>query len=290
MDHGIEPRELRLARGKRSTAKLHLSARHSGATVLVAVSDDGGGINAEAVRERAIDKGLVAADAKLAEAEIYSLIFQPGFSTAAQVTDVSGRGVGMDVVRQRVEALRGSIDVASKPGLGTSVTLRLPLTLAIIDGLLVAVDDACFVLPLACTLECIELSSADIERANGKHVADVRGEIVPYIRLREHFHIPAQRPELEQIMVVETGEGRFGFVVDKVLGNCQTVIKTLGRAYRHVQAVSGATILGDGRVALILDPDRLVQDAIKASKHAPRGHPAGAPGSIRSKSVAVARK
>jgi two-component system chemotaxis sensor kinase CheA len=264
MDHGIESPDLRLARGKRATAKLHLSARHSGATVLVAVSDDGGGINAEAVRQRAIDKGLVAADAQLTEAEIYSLIFQPGFSTAAQVTDVSGRGVGMDVVRQRVEALRGSIDVASKPGLGTSVTLRLPLTLAIIDGLLVAVDDACFVLPLACTLECIELSSADIERANGKHVADVRGEIVPYIRLREHFDILEMRPELEQIMVVETGEGRFGFVVDRVLGNCQTVIKTLGRVYRHVQAVSGATILGDGRVALILDPERLVQDALRA--------------------------
>jgi len=264
MDHGIESPELRLARGKHATAKLHLSARHSGATVLVAVSDDGGGINAEAVRQRAIDKGLVAAGAQLTEAETYSLIFQPGFSTAAQVTDVSGRGVGMDVVRQRVEALRGTIDVASKPGLGTSVTLRLPLTLAIIDGLLVAVGDACFVLPLACTLECIELSSADIKRANGKHVADVRGEIVPYIRLREHFDILEKRPELEQIMVVETGEGRFGFVVDKVLGNCQTVIKTLGRVYRHVQAVSGATILGNGQVALILDPERLVQDALRA--------------------------
>jgi two-component system chemotaxis sensor kinase CheA len=140
--------------------------------VLVAVSDDGGGIDAEAVCRRAMDKGLIAAGAQLTEAETFALIFQPGFSTAAQVTDVSGRGVGMDVVRQRVEALRGSIDVASKPGLGTSVTLRLPLTLAIIDGLLVAVGDACFVLPLACTLECIELSSADIERANGKHVAD----------------------------------------------------------------------------------------------------------------------
>jgi len=289
MDHGIESRELRVARGKRVTATLHLSARHSGATVLVAVSDDGGGINTKAVRQRAIEKGLVAADAPLAEAEIYSLIFQPGFSTAAQVTDVSGRGVGMDVVRQRVEALRGTIDVASKPGLGTSVTLRLPLTLAIIDGLLVAVEDACFVLPLASTLECIELSSADIERANGKHVADVRGEIVPYIRLREHFAILEERPELEQIMVVETGEGRFGFVVDRVLGNCQTVIKSLGRVYRHVQAVSGATILGNGQVALILDPERLVQDAIKAGGPSPRGHPAAGMRSTRPRGGARAR-
>jgi two-component system chemotaxis sensor kinase CheA len=273
MDHGIEARELRLARGKRATARLHLSARHSGASVLVAVSDDGGGINAEAVRQRAVDKGLVAPDAQLSETQTFALIFQPGFSTAPKVTDVSGRGVGMDVVRQRVEGLRGSIEVASQPGQGTSVTLRLPLTLAIIDGLLVSVSDACFVLPLASTLECIELSSKDIEQANGKHVANVRGEIVPYIRMREHFELPAPRPELEQIMVVETGEGRFGFVVDQVLGNCQTVIKSLGRFYRHVQMVSGATILGDGRVALILDPERLVQDAIKGSSSPARGHP-----------------
>jgi two-component system chemotaxis sensor kinase CheA len=138
------------------------------------------------------------------------------------------------------------------------------LTLAIIDGLLVAVGEACFVLPLASTLECIELSSEDIERANGKHMANVRGEIVPYIRLREHFNIAGPRPELEQIMIVESGEGRFGLAVDQVLGNCQTVIKSLGRVYRHVQAVSGATILGNGRVALILDPERLVQDALRA--------------------------
>jgi two-component system chemotaxis sensor kinase CheA len=228
------------------------------------------------VRRRAVDKGLVAADARLTETQTFALIFQPGFSTAQQITDVSGRGVGMDVVRQRVEALRGTIDVASQPELGTSVTLRLPLTLAIIDGLLVSVGEACFVLPLASTLECIELSSEDIERANGKHVANVRGEIVPYIRLREHFSIAGPRPELEQIMMVECEEGRFGFAVDQVLGNCQTVIKSLGRVYRHVQAVSGATILGDGRVALILDPERLVQDAIQAAGHGPRGHPGAA--------------
>jgi two-component system chemotaxis sensor kinase CheA len=275
MDHGIEPPELRLARGKRPTAKLHLSARHSGASVLVAVKDDGAGIDAERVRLRAVERGLIGAEAQLSEAETFALLFEPGFSTAAQVTDVSGRGVGMDVVRQRVESLRGSIDVESQPGLGTRVTLRLPLTLAIIDGLLVSVDDACFVLPLASTLECIELSTRDIERANGKHMANVRGEIVPYIRLREHFRMSAPRPELEQIMVVESGEGRFGFVVDQVLGNCQTVIKSLGRFYRHVQAVSGATILGDGRVALILDPERLVADAIKAGSTPGRPRLAG---------------
>jgi len=276
MDHGIESSTVRTARGKRTTAAIHLSARHSGASVLIGVSDDGNGIDAEAVRLRAIDKGLVASGAQLTEAETYALIFQPGFSTARTVTDVSGRGVGMDVVRQRVDSLRGSIDVTSKPGLGTSVTLRLPLTLAIIDGLLVSLGDARFVLPLANILECIELTRADIESANGKHMANVRGEIVPYIRLREHFSIRTPRPEIEQIMVVQTEGGRYGFVVDQVLGNCQTVIKNLGRFYRHVQLVSGATILGNGTVALILDPERLVQDAVRAISHSARGRPAEA--------------
>jgi two-component system chemotaxis sensor kinase CheA len=276
MDHGIEPPAVRAERGKRSTAAIHLSARHSGASVLIAVSDDGGGIDAEAVRNRAIERGLVNAGAQLSENEIFALLFQPGFSTAKQITDVSGRGVGMDVVRQRVDSLRGSIDVASKPGQGTSVTLRLPLTLAIIDGLLVNIGEAYFVLPLANTQECIELTGADIENANGKHLADVRGELIPYIRLREYFNIRTPRPEIEQIMVVETDAGRYGFVVDQVLGDCQTVIKNLGRFYRHVQVVSGATILGNGMVALILDPERLAADAVRSIAQTARGRPAGA--------------
>jgi two-component system chemotaxis sensor kinase CheA len=276
MDHGIEPASARVARGKRPTATIHLSARHSGASVLIGVSDDGGGIDSEAVRSRAIEKGLVAADAALTEAETFALLFQPGFSTAKTVTDVSGRGVGMDVVRQRVDALRGNIDVVSKAGEGTSITLRLPLTLAIIDGLLVSIGDASFVVPLANVLECIELTQADVERANGKHIADVRGELVPYIRLREHFEIRTPRPAIEQIMIVETETGRYGFVVDQVLGNCQTVIKNLGRFYRHVQVVSGATILGNGIVALILDPERLAQDAVRVTLDRSRGRPAAA--------------
>jgi two-component system chemotaxis sensor kinase CheA len=274
MDHGIESAAERATRGKPPTATLHLSARHSGASVLVAVSDDGGGIHAEAVRSRAIEKGLVAAGETLTEEQIFALLFEPGFSTARQVTDVSGRGVGMDVVKQRVDSLRGTVDVTSKAGQGTTVTLRLPLTLAIIDGLLVSVGDACFVLPLANTLECIELTRDDIRKANGKHVAVVRGEIISYIRLREHFHLHTEPPAIEQIMVVETELGRFGFVVDRVLGDCQTVIKNLGRFYRHVQVVSGATILGNGTVALILDPERLVQDAVRTIAHGPRGRPA----------------
>jgi two-component system chemotaxis sensor kinase CheA len=276
MDHGIEPPQTRAEQGKPQTAMIHLSARHSGASVLIGVSDDGGGINAEAVRSRAIERGLTTAEAALTESDIFSFIFQPGFSTAKQVTDVSGRGVGMDVVRQRVDSLRGSIDVASKAGEGTRVTLRLPLTLAIIDGLLVSIGEASFVLPLANILECIELTTADIARANGKHIADVRGELVPYIRLREHFNIRTARPEIEQIMIVHTEQGRYGFVVDQVLGNCQTVIKNLGRFYRQVKVVSGATILGDGTVALILDPERLAADAVRVVTQSARGRPTSA--------------
>lgn len=273
MDHGIEPPGKRTAQGKPPLATIHLSARYSGASVLIGVSDDGRGIDTGAVRARAIEKGLIAPESVLSDSEIYALIFQPGFSTAQQVTDISGRGVGMDVVRKSVEGLRGSIEVVSKPGAGTTVTLKLPLTLAIIDGLLVTVGRASFVLPLVNTLECIELSRDEIDRAEGKRLINVRGEIVPYIRLREHFGIDEPLPDYEQVMVVETEDGRYGLIVDQVLGNCQTVIKSLGRVYQHIQIVSGATILGNGTVALILDPQRLVQEGIRSCRLNARGHP-----------------
>ena len=265
MDHGIESPEVRRAAGKPATGTIHLSARHAGAQVLVCVSDDGKGIDREAVRARAIEKGLATADARLSESEIFSFILAPGFSTAREVSDVSGRGVGMDVVRRNVEALRGSIEIASHPGAGSTVTLRLPLTLAIIDGLLVRVGQARFVMPLGNTVECVELTRQDIANANGKHLANIRGEIIPYIRLSEYLHMHTERPEREQVMVAETEHGRFGFVVDQVLGDHQTVIKNLGRLYRDVQEVSGATILGDGTVALILDLHRLAQNVIRSS-------------------------
>ena len=196
MDHGIETPERRRVAGKRPTATIQLSARHSGAQVLICVSDDGKGIDREAVRARAIEKGLLAADANLGESELLSLILAPGFSTAREVTDVSGRGVGMDVVRRNVEALRGSIEVSSQPGTGSKVTLRLPLTLAIIDGLLVRIGTARFVMPVANTVECIELTRQDIVNAAGKHIANIRGEMIPYIRLSEYLQIPGERQEL----------------------------------------------------------------------------------------------
>jgi two-component system chemotaxis sensor kinase CheA len=269
MDHGIEAPEVRRAAGKPSTGTIRLSARHAGAQVLVSVSDDGKGIDREGVRARAIEKGLIASDARLSESEVFSFIMEPGFSTAHELSDVSGRGVGMDVVRKNVEALRGSIEIASQPGLGTTATLRLPLTLAIIDGLLVRVGQARFVMPLGNTVECVELTRQDIANANGKHLANIRGEIIPYIRLSEYLQTHTEPPEREQIMVAETEHGRFGFVVDQVLGDHQTVIKNLGRLYRNVQDVSGATILGDGTVALILDLHRLAQNVIRNSAISP---------------------
>jgi two-component system chemotaxis sensor kinase CheA len=288
MDHGIETPAERLATGKKATGTIHLAAQHAGAQVLVSVSDDGRGIDREAVRARAVEKGLIAADARLGEDDIFSLIMAPGFSTAKQVSDVSGRGVGMDVVRKNVEALRGRIEIASQPGVGSKVTLRLPLTLAIIDGLLVRVGETRFVIPLGNAVECVELTRQDIEKANGKHLADIRGEIIPYIRLSETLGLRHPRPEREQVMVAETEHGRFGFVVDQVLGNHQTVIKNLGRLYREVQLVSGATILGDGSVALILDLHRMAQSAIRESSFHRRSR-APCESAVASKNLAVAR-
>ncbi|MGD1093839.1 MAG: chemotaxis protein CheA [Bryobacteraceae bacterium] len=268
MDHGVETPDARRAAGKPRTAAIRLSALHSGAQVLIRVSDDGRGLDVQAVRRRAIEQGLIDPSAQLSESEVFALILAPGFSTAREVTDVSGRGVGMDVVRRSVDALRGSIDIGSKPGEGMTVTLRLPLTLAIIDGLLVRVGHAYFILPLATSLECVELTKQDIRNAHGNRLATVRGETIPYIRISEYFEMESPRPEREQIMVIETEDGHYGLAVDEVLGNHQTVIKNLGRFYRDVPTVSGATILGNGTVALILDPYRLVQSAIRARPRA----------------------
>jgi two-component system chemotaxis sensor kinase CheA len=277
MDHGIETPQARRNAGKPPAGAIRLSALHSGAQVLIRVSDDGRGLDAQAVRARAIEQGLVEPSAQLSEAELHALILAPGFSTARQVTDVSGRGVGMDVVRRSVEALRGSIEIGSRPGAGVTVTLRLPLTMAIIDGLLVRVAHAYFVLPLANSLECMELTRRQSIEQHGNHLAAVRGETIPYIRLSEYFGFQSPPPEHEKIMVVETEEGHYGLAVDDVLGNHQTVIKNLGRLYRDLPMISGATILGNGTVALILDPHRLVRNAIQTATQN-RGPGVGIPG------------
>ena len=184
----------------------------------------------------------------------------PGFSTAQKLSSVSGRGVGMDVVKQNIDALRGSIELNSRRNENTTITLKLPLTLAIVDGLLVQIGEGYFVIPLSIVEECVELTRQDVERTHGREMSYVRGEIVPYIRLRERFKINGALPEIQQIVITEAVGGRFGLVVDSVIGEHQTVIKNLGKFYRNVEGISGATILGDGTVALILDVPKLIQE------------------------------
>jgi len=257
VDHGIEAPELREALGKPRVGMIHLSAKHSGANVLIEITDDGAGLDKDRIWKKAVENGFIAVDANLPEKEIYSLIFAPGFSTAEKVSNVSGRGVGMDVVKKTIDSLRGSVEVHSEKGTGTTITLKLPLTLAIIEGLLVEVGRHFFILPLSVVRECIELTREDVEKAHGKNIAIVRDELVPYIRIRDAFRINGPVPIIEQIVITEIERNRVGFVVDDVVGEHQTVIKSLGKVYKHVNGVSGATILGDGTVALIMDVARL---------------------------------
>ena len=259
IDHGVELPEVRLAAGKPRFGTVHLSAVHSGDSVLITIKDDGAGLDKEAIRAKAIEKGLITPAADLPEKELYALIFAPGFSTAKKVSSVSGRGVGMDVVKRAIESLRGSIEIASVHGEGTRIMVRIPLTLAIIETLLVRIGKDFFMLPLSMVDECIELTRGDVAQAHGRHLATVRDHLVPYIPLRERFLIPGGMPDIEQIVITQVNGTRVGFVVDQVIGEHQTVIKSLGRAYKNVEGISGATILGDGSVALILDVPQLVQ-------------------------------
>jgi len=263
IDHGIEPPEVRKESGKPAKGTIKLAAAHVGAQVVITISDDGAGLDTESIREKAVQKGLIAPDAQLSEHQIHELIMAPGFSTAASVTNVSGRGVGMDVVKSNIEALRGSVEVSSAPGAGTTVTLKLPLTLAIIDGLLVSIASEHFVIPLSTVVECVDLTQEDLGRAHGRNLVRVRDEIIPYIHLREAFGLERDSLGAEQVVVTEVGEQRVGFVVDKVIGQHQTVIKNLGEMFKAAEGVSGATIMGDGAVALILDMHKLTQQARK---------------------------
>jgi len=266
-DHGLETPEARRAAGKPETGQLVLSARHSGAEVVITVSDDGRGIDREKVRARAEQSGLLAPGAAISDSELLQMLFQPGFSTAAQVTNLSGRGVGMDVVKRTIESLRGAIDIVSTPGQGSEVSLRIPLTLAIIDGLLVRVAQGRYVVPLAAVEECVELSRAQDVRSTGRSLISLRDEFVPFLRLRELFELSADEAEPHQkVVVVSTGDVRVGLVVDQIIGDHQTVIKSLSKLHADVETFSGATILGDGGVALILDVPHLVEAGQRLEK------------------------
>jgi two-component system chemotaxis sensor kinase CheA len=261
IDHGIEKPADREAAGKHLQGTIKIAALHSGSDVLIKIQDDGAGIDTKAVFRKAVDMGIVSAEQELTDQEIFGILFQPGFSTARKVSSVSGRGVGMDVVKKSVEGLRGTVECGSRKGLGTTITLRIPLTLAIIEGLLVKVADSFFVMPLASVEECVELSTAEAHEEHGRSLVDVRGELVPYIRLRKRFAIGGDRPQLEQVVIIRHDDKRIGFSVDEVVGEHQTVLKSLSRVYKNIRAISGATILGDGTVALILDLPKLIEDA-----------------------------
>jgi two-component system, chemotaxis family, sensor kinase CheA len=256
IDHGIEKPDARRAAGKPPIGVIHLDACHRGGNIAVEVSDDGAGLDRERILARARERGLVAGADPLSDEEIYELIFVPGFSTAAQTTDLSGRGVGMDVVRRNIKELGGKVDVRTEHSRGTRFLITLPLTLAIVDGQSVTVGSETYIVPLTSIIESLQLKPASVNRLSGRgEVFAFRGNYLPVIRLHEIFGIQARARELhEGLVVVVEGEGRrAGLFVDDLLGQQQVVIKSLDANYGHVEGVSGATILGDGSVALILD-------------------------------------
>uniref|UniRef100_Q07HI9 Chemotaxis protein CheA n=1 Tax=Rhodopseudomonas palustris (strain BisA53) TaxID=316055 RepID=Q07HI9_RHOP5 len=257
IDHGIEDTAKRAAAGKTETGRIEIAAIHSGAQVLVAVRDNGGGLDAARIRAKAEEQGLIAPGAELSDEDIHQLLFHPGFSTAQTISKLSGRGVGMDVVKRTIESMRGSIDIASVPGEGTTVTLRLPLTLAIIEGLLIRVGEGRYIIPLAAVEECAELS-AEEERVRGREFLNMRGDLVPFLRLRDLFDVSGEPDRHQKIIIASSGETRVGLVADQIIGSHQSVIKSLSKLHSDVTMFSGATILGDGSAALILDVAQLL--------------------------------
>lgn len=253
MDHGIETPEVRLAAGKPAKGTLRLNAFHDSGSIVLEITDDGAGLNRERILQKAVERGLVPANASLSDGEIYNLIFEAGFSTAETVTSLSGRGVGMDVVKRNITLLRGSVDIDSRPGLGTQIRIRLPLTLAIIHGFLVGIGPASYVIALDMVQECIELADADRRPSRERGYLDLRGEVLPLVWLRDHFGHGGQATGRENVVVVRCGEQKAGLVVDALHGELQTVIKPLGPLFSALRGISGSTILGSGTVALIVD-------------------------------------
>jgi two-component system chemotaxis sensor kinase CheA len=256
-DHGIESAEERKRSGKPATGTISFRAYHSGSNVYIRISDDGKGINPEKVLRSAVAKGLVSPDTVLSGKEILDLLFIPGFSTAENVTSISGRGVGMDVVKRKISDLRGEVSIESGPGKGTSVILKLPLTLSIIDGLLVEIEDSKYVIPLSSVHKCFEFGHEVLTHAVNNMIFVNDGHI-PFIYLRNEFDIKTTPPRQEQVVVIEYGDMHIGLTVDRVIGEYQAVLKSLGLMYRKQDIISGATILGDGTVALVLDPNKIV--------------------------------
>ncbi|THF63063.1 chemotaxis protein CheA [Pseudothauera nasutitermitis] len=274
IDHGIEAPEVRVERSKPPRGRLELNAYHDSGSIVIEIVDDGGGLNREKIARKAVERGLIQPGHTLSDQEVYALIFEAGFSTVDQVSNLSGRGVGMDVVKRNIQSLRGRVEVDSHEGRGTRFSIRLPLTLAIIDGFLVDAGSAGYVIPLDMVVECMELEAGGGER----NYLNLRGEVLPFIRLRELFEIPGEPPRRENVVVVKSAGQKAGIVVDQLLGEFQTVIKPLGHLFRNLRGIGGSTILGSGEVALILDVQALVQIAARDEERSLSYSPGGRSG------------
>jgi two-component system, chemotaxis family, sensor kinase CheA len=257
IDHGIESVDERLMKGKPRQGKIVLKAFYSGTHVYIQIKDDGRGIDVEKIRQKAIARNFITPDANLSYKELLNLVFLPGFSTAAKITEVSGRGVGLDVVVKKISDIRGEVEIESQLGVGTTITIKLPLTLSIIDGLLVKIGNTKFVLPLSSVDKCFEVSIGDLKDIFNNQIA-IDGNLIPFVNLREQFNITEKIPDLHHVIRVNHDDAKVGLSVDAVIGEYQAVLKPLGRMFKDLEIVSGATILGDGTIALVLDPSRII--------------------------------
>jgi two-component system, chemotaxis family, sensor kinase CheA len=264
IDHGIESAEARIAAGKPARGRVNLNAYHESGNIVIEVADDGGGLKRDRIRQKAIAKGLLSPEAEPSDAELFKLLFEPGFSTAEQISNLSGRGVGLDVVKRNIEALRGTATIESREGAGTTMSIRLPLTLAIIDGFLMGVGKSAYVVPLDMVEECIELTDGKSANKASGNMLNLRGEVLPLIRLRDYFSLAGRGGKRENVVVVKYGGSKAGLVVDELMGEFQTVIKPLGKIFTHLRGISGSTILGSGEVALILDVPSLISLATES--------------------------
>ena len=262
IDHGIEPPAQRKKKGKPPSGLVTVRAVHKGATIVIEVSDDGAGLDRERITEVARKKELAIESEEMSDHDLFQLIFEPGFSTATKVSDMSGRGVGMDVVRRNVQALRGSVHISSERGVGSQVHISLPLTLAIIEGFGIGVGSETYVIPLDQVLECVELPVESQNSKYGTGVMELRGEPFPFLQLHDHFQLSGSRGTRQNVVVVQHESKRAGLAVDALYGASQTVIKPLAHLFKDVPGVSGSAILGNGRVALILDVPALLRSFV----------------------------